>query len=133
MGEAVVTALKLLTERKTESKNAGIQYYRPWVFLLTDGGPTDGNSSHWSEAKKLIKEGEAGKKFSFFTVGVEGADLERLTELNPARTPLKLQGLEFKKMFQWLSSSQQSVSRSNPGDVVPLQNPTAGPMGWASV
>ena len=29
MGEAVVTALKLLAERKTEYKNAGIQYYRP--------------------------------------------------------------------------------------------------------
>jgi uncharacterized protein YegL len=133
MGEAVVTALKLLTDRKTEYKSAAIQYYRPWVFLLTDGGPTDANSRHWTEAKDLIKEGEAGKKFSFFTVGVDGADLERLTELNPARTPLKLQGLEFKKMFQWLSSSQQSVSRSNPGDKVQLTNPTAGPAGWAEV
>ncbi len=91
------------------------------------------NSNNWSEAKNLIKEGETGKKFSFFTVGVEGADLDRLNELNPARTPLKLQGLEFKKMFQWLSSSQQSVSRSNLGDTVPLQNPTTGPTGWASV
>lgn len=133
MGEAVVTALKILADRKVEYKNAGIQYYRPWVFLLTDGGPTDANSHHWSEAKDLIKQGEDGKKFSFFCAGVEGADMERLTELNPARAPLKLHGLEFKKMFQWLSSSQQSVSRSNPGDKVVLQDPTAGPTGWASV
>ena len=133
MGEAVVTALKLLADRKVEYNNAGIQYYRPWVFLLTDGGPTDANSHHWSEAKDLIKKGEDGKKFSFFCAGVEGADMERLTELNPARAPLKLNGLEFKKMFQWLSSSQQFVSRSNPGDKVALQDPTAGPAGWASV
>lgn len=133
MGEAVVTSLKLLADRKVEYKNAGIQYYRPWVFLLTDGGPTDANSQHWSEAKDLIKQGEDGKKFSFFCVGVEGADMERLNELNPARASLKLQGLEFKKMFQWLSSSQQSVSRSNPGDKVVLQDPTTGPTGWASV
>jgi uncharacterized protein YegL len=132
MGEAVVTSLKLLEDRKTEYKAAGIQYYRPWVFLLTDGGPTDVKSNYWSEAKEMVKQGESGKKFSFFCVGVEGADLGRLDELNPARTPLKLQGLEFKKMFQWLSSSQQSVSKSNPGDVVPLQNPTAGPTGWAT-
>src|SRR4051794_27398143 len=30
MGEAVSTSLKLLSDRKTEYKNGGIQYYRPW-------------------------------------------------------------------------------------------------------
>jgi uncharacterized protein YegL len=133
MGEAVVTALRLLEDRKLQYKAAGIQYYRPWVFLVTDGGPTDANSTHWSDAKEMITQGEAGKRFSFFCVGVEGADMERLNELNSARQALKLTGLEFKKMFQWLSSSQQSVSKSNPGDVVPLENPTAGPSGWATV
>lgn len=133
MGEAAVRALRLLEERKQEYRAAGIQYYRPWVFLITDGGPTDVHSHHWNDAKEQIREGEARKKFSFFCVGVEDADMERLTELNPARQPLKLNGLEFKKMFQWLSSSQQSVSKSNPGDSVPLENPTAGPGGWATV
>ncbi len=133
MGEAVVTALRALEDRKQEYKAAGIQYYRPWVFLVTDGGPTDADTHHWNEAKEQIKQGEAGRKFSFFCVGVENADWDRLTELNPARQPLKLNGLEFKKMFEWLSASQQSVSKSNPGDVVPLVNPTTGPAGWATV
>ena len=133
MGEAVVTALKLLEDRKTEYKNGGIQYYKPWVFLITDGGPTDANTHFWTEAKDLIKKGEDGKKFTFFAVGVEGADMNRLTELSPSREPLKLQGLEFRKLFQWLSGSQQAVSRSSPGDAVPLSNPTTGPNGWAQV
>lgn len=133
MGQAAVTALKQLADRKQQLRDAGIQYYRPWVFLITDGGPTDANSHYWSDAKRQIQEGEEGKKFAFFCVGVEGADMERLKELNPAREPLKLNGLEFKKMFQWLSSSQQAVSRSNPGESVPLGNPTAGPTGWASI
>lgn len=133
MGEAVVAALKLLEDRKVEYRNAGIQYYKPWIFLITDGGPTDVNTHFWSEAKDQIKKGEDGKKFSFFSVGVEGADMDRLTELNPGRAPLKLQGLEFRKLFQWLSGSQQAVSRSNPGDAVQLTNPTAGPNGWAQV
>jgi uncharacterized protein YegL len=133
MGEAVVASLKLLEDRKQEYKTAGIQYYRPWVFLITDGGPTDVRSHYWSEAKEQVKAGEVGKKFSFFCVGVEGADMERLNELNPARTPLKLSGLEFRKMFLWLSGSQKAVSRSNPGDKVDLQDPTKGPEGWASV
>jgi uncharacterized protein YegL len=133
MGEALVTALKLLDERKKELKNAAIPYYRPWVFLLTDGGPTDAGTHYWSEAKELIRAGEAKKSFSLFCVGVEGADMSRLAELNPAREPLKLKGMEFKKMFLWLSSSQKDVSKSKVDEKVTLQDPTAGPAGWASV
>lgn len=133
MGEAVVTALRALEDRKLEYKAAGIQYYRPWVFLITDGGPTDANTSHWIEAKEQVHQGETNKRFSFFCVAVDNGDLERLEELNPARKPLKLNGLEFRKLFEWLSASQQAVSKSNPGDLVHLINPTSGPSGWATI
>ena len=132
MGEAIVTSLKLLEDRKAEYRQNGIQFYRPWVFLITDGGPTDASSQFWTDAKEKIRQGEEQKKFSFFAVGVDGADMDRLAELSPTRTPLKLKGLRFRDLFQWLSNSQQSVSQSKPGDAVPLSNPTA-PDGWAQV
>ena len=131
MGESVIRGLDLLDERKKEYRNNGIGYYRPWVFLITDGGPTDINTPQWPEAIARIKAGEEAKAFSFFAVGVEDADMERLKQLS-TREPLKLKGLQFRTLFQWLSNSQQSVSRSTPGDSVQLTPPTA-PNGWAQV
>ena len=122
MGSAINQGLDLLKTRKDAYRSNGISFYRPWVFLITDGGPTD----EWKSAAVRVKEGEAQKAFAFFSVGVQGANMDVLSQIS-TREPLKLQGLKFRDLFQWLSNSQQSVSRSTPGDEVPLQNP-AGPV-----
>ena len=121
MGQAVTLAMEMVENRKTQYKSNGIAYYRPWLFLITDGGPNDPG---WEAAAAKAVEGDKAKKFAFFGVGTDGADFGNLQKFC-VREPLKLKGLEFKKLFQWLSSSQQSVSRSTPGDEVPLANPAA--------
>ena len=80
-----------------------------------------------AKLKDLAQYAETNKRLSFFAVGVEGADMEKLRSIS-VRDPVKLKGLDFKAMFVWLSASMQKVSASKAGQQVPLQ-----PVGWGEV
>jgi uncharacterized protein YegL len=124
MGEAIEFAIDLVKQRKDVYREAGIAYYRPWIFVITDGSPTDS----WKAAARAVKEGEASNAFSLFAVGVEGADMETLKQI-AVREPIRLKGLRFAELFRWLSNSLKSVSRSKTTERVALPAPT----GWAEV
>jgi len=129
MGKGIETALDLLAQRKATYKANGISYYRPWIFLLTDGssyGETDATVD--AARQRLLSEQRAGKT-AFFAVGTETANFQKLeTFTSPDRPPLKLKGIQFVELFVWLSRSQQAVAQSQVGQQVALP-----PAGWATV
>jgi uncharacterized protein YegL len=103
MGAALGIALDHLEQQKQAYRTAGLEYYRPWMFVLTDG-------RSFSEAAARVREAEASRKVSVFAIGVgPGANLERPAQ----RVPVRLDGLSFREFFSWLSASLSAASASN--------------------
>lgn len=127
IGLGINRALDMIQTRKALYRAWGVAYYRPWIFMITDGESQGESDKIVEEVTKRIKEDEANKRVAFFPVGVENANMTRLKEIS-VRTPLKLKGLNFTEMFLWLSASMNSVSHSRLDEQVALP-----PVGWGVV
>ena len=126
-GSAIQKALDIIQSRKNQYRNNGVAYYRPWVFMITDGEPQGELDAVLAQATQRIREDEANKRVAFFTVGVENANMTRLSEI-AVRTPIKLKGLNFTEVFLWLSASMSAVSQSKVDEQVALP-----PVGWGAI
>jgi uncharacterized protein YegL len=125
MGAAVTLALNKIEEQKARYKANGIAYNRPWLFLLTDGEPTD---TDWEQAAGHCRAAEQEGKVVFFGIGVGQANLATLGRFS-SRQPLRLQGLKFRELFVWLSQSAKVSSKAAQGSNVQL----SAPSDWAQV
>lgn len=120
MGEAVNKALDCLEARKNEYKDAGVDYFQPWLVLMTDGEP---NGSAAELERAILRTNELAKmrKLTIFPLGVgQEADMNCLARFSPRRPPLRLKGMNFKDFFEWLSASVSRTSQSMPGDKIKL-------------
>lgn len=131
MGEGVNLALDLLDRRKEEYRRKGIEYYQPWLVLMTDGIP-NGDRAELERAKERTQTLVNNRKLTVFPIGIgEEADMGTLAQLSPATTPLHLRDLRFREFFAWLSRSVQRVSESTPGESVKLD--LEGIRGWGEL
>lgn len=121
MGAAVHKALDILRDRKETYKRNGLDYFRPWLFLISDGAPTDA----WESAADHARDEEERKGVSVYAIGVQEANLQILARFSAARPPLMLKGLAFRDLFQWLSKSLSAVAQSRPD-----QQALLPPPGW---
>ena len=115
LGDALELAVQLVDDRKESYKEAGIQYYRPWVLLISEGRPSD----DWESSAELVRGLESDGSLPFWTIGTNTADMELLSLIS-TRDPLRLDGMRFGDLFAWLGKSLQAVSYSRIGEEVEL-------------
>ena len=124
MGEGVNLALDILEQRKKEYSDKGVDYYQPWMVLMTDGYPTDDTSSAIRRVNKLGNN----KKLTLFPVAIgNDADINILKQFSTMKNNMVLKVTSpeyFKEFFEWLSQSVTVASQSVPGDKPTLPSPS---------
>lgn len=122
LGAGLSESLKVLEDRKKFYKKTKQNYYRPFLILITDGEPTDGD-----EFKKYateIYELEQNKGLTFFAFATEGANEEVMRQVSLTRPPQPVSYKDFDKLFKWLSASitikSKSVDDNKPVVLLPI-------------
>lgn len=130
LGKAVLLGLKILDARKKEYQDAGVDYFQPWLVLMTDGKPTAGDECE--DGARAVNERIQQGKLTIFPLGIgAGADMSVLQAFSPKKPALRLRGLRFAEFFEWLSKSVSQVSNSMPGEKVTLD--LEGIKSWAEL
>jgi uncharacterized protein YegL len=100
MGEAIDWALDLITQQKARYNELGTPYYRPWLFCITDGEPTD--DCHSAAAR--LKQMEQDKKVLGYCVGVENFNKEIMAKIFDLSRIFELTNLDFPGLFKFVSN-----------------------------
>ena len=112
MNEAIITGLDMLEERKMLYRQCGTPYFRPWLFMLTDGTPTD--FPYEGAAIQRLHEALSEKKVTFWPMGIGmNIDMEQLKKYANGGPVLKASANQFKEAFVWLSSSLSVIGNSD--------------------
>lgn len=133
MGDAVNLALDLLEKRRNEYRAKGVEHYKPWLVLMTDGHPYgDSSKNAVSTAQKRASDMVSKRDLVVFPIWV-GHDntangMDTLAGFSPQNRPRQLKGVDFASFFGWLSKSVSATSHSSSESDIKLP-----PLEWSVV
>lgn len=119
MGEGINLAIDKVKERNRFYDEMGTPCFKPWIFMITDGAPTDDISA---AKQRILDEESKGShgKLKFWALGVNGYSKEVLTSLT--KRCIALDGADFSGIFNWLAESMVTISVSRVGENPTLTN-----------
>ncbi|MFI3252106.1 MAG: VWA domain-containing protein [bacterium] len=126
LAHGINKSLDLLDRRKNKYKENGVDYYQPWLIVITDGKP--GDSEYIQEVQERTKILLDDKKLTLFPIAVGmSRNKTKLKEVLDVLngfcvTPraLHLKELNFNEFFEFIGKSVSAISASAVGDKVKL-------------
>lgn len=117
LGMAVAHAMDLIERQKSLYRANGIAYKRPWLWIWSDGRPTD----DWQAAAQQAQAAQAAKRFTLWAVGIgHDVDLGVLKYFTNGDRCFHLGQRSLPAMFEFLSASAAAGSRAAAGQQVEL-------------
>jgi uncharacterized protein YegL len=113
MGEGINLAIDMVKERNRFYSTLGTPSYKPWIFMITDGTPTDDISGAIRRIEEEENKGSSGK-LKFFALGVSDYDKDTLFKLT--KRVMELSDTDFAGIFDWMSESMVAISVSRVGE-----------------
>ena len=131
--EAVELAIRHVSAYKGWLKGHGYTYYRPLIFLLTDGLPTDATGHLTTSWRRLIPDLSAARGnsgFEFYAIGVgsmmpQGEEV--LSTLAPGAYRV-LCGFPFRSLLRLLSATIEKVMDGSGQEIPLMTQPVMEPL-----
>ena len=130
LGAGVNCALDRLEQRKQEYKDKGVDYYQPWLVIMTDG-ENNGSAQELDRARRRIHDLVKDNKLSVypFIIGTDEG-IGTLASLSPKQKPMKIEVTQMKGLFRWLGKSIANVSSGSLGTFKPITLDEFEVTGW---
>lgn len=110
MGSAVLHALNQLDRRIEEFNAMGVQYYKPWLILISDGNATDTETV--KKASASVQERLRKNQLRTMCLSM-GDGSENLKDFTLDGRVARLEDLKVLEFFEMLSRSVSQYSRSS--------------------
>ena len=117
MGAGINMAIDMVKDRNRFYNSLGTPVFKPWIFMITDGTPTDDIEEAVSRVHEEERKGSYGK-LKFFALGVSNYDKDVLFRIT--NRVMELRDTDFSGIFNWMSESMVAVSVSRVGEEVSL-------------
>ena len=131
MGAGIDLAIDMVKARNQFYNSVGTPVFRPWIFMITDGAPTDDIENAARRVREEESKGTHGK-LKFFALGVGEYDRETLFRLT--NRVMELTDMNFYGIFDWMSESMVAISVSRVGEEIRLgdlpENARVVPADW---
>ena len=122
---AVDNAIQMIEERKAMYRSNGIGYYRPWLFILTDG--MTGDPQAIPDCARRLREIEAANGVTTFAIlageARHNGAREQLKKFTDRVLPMK--DASYEELLEWMANSTVAMSNSGTGERIKMEDPSS--------
>jgi uncharacterized protein YegL len=117
LGKAVDHAMAMIEAQKQKYRQNAIPYKRPWLWIMSDGAPTDA----WESVAVRAQAAQTERHFILWAIGIgKDVPLQTMMAFTTRERCFRLGERNIKDMFEWFSASAAAGARAKTSEQAAL-------------